>query len=201
MPQPITFYFDFSSPYGYLASVRVEDVAARHGRAVSWHPYLLGIAMQKTGQTPLISQPVRGDYFRHDLERMARDYGAPFTWPENFPFHSVAPSRAFYWLKDRDREQAVEFCRMIMKAYWGEGRDVAKPAQIADEVCTVLGVGRDELLAALASDDVKQRLRDEVDKALARGIFGSPMFDVDGELFWGCDKFDEIDRWLTRGGW
>ena len=45
------------------------------------------------------------------------------------------------------------------------------------------------------------RAKDEVDKTMARGVFGSPMFDIDGELFWGCDKFAEIDRWLATGGW
>jgi 2-hydroxychromene-2-carboxylate isomerase len=201
MPDPIAFYFDFSSPYGYLATFRVEEVAARHGRTVDWHPFLLGIVMQKTGATPLVNQPIRGPYFRHDLERMARDYSAPFVWPQNFPFHSVAASRAFYWVKDRDPELAVRLARKIYHAYWGEGRDVAKPQQVADEVCANLALDADELLAALASDEVKDRLRAEVDEVIARGIFGSPMFDIDGELFWGCDKFAEIDRWMTEGGW
>jgi 2-hydroxychromene-2-carboxylate isomerase len=201
VPEPIAFYFDFSSPYGYLATFKVEDIAARHGRTVDWRPFLLGIVMQQTGMTPLVTQPIRGPYFRHDLERLARDYRAPFVWPENFPFHSVAASRAFYWLMDRDRELAVRFARTIYHAYWGEGRDVAKPRQVADEASDKLGVAADELLAALADDSVKARLKDEVDKTMARGVFGSPMFDIDGELFWGCDKFAEIDRWLATGGW
>jgi len=201
MPEPIAFYFDFSSPYGYLATFKVEEVAERHGRTVDWHPFLLGIVMQQTGMTPLITQPIRGPYFRHDLERMARDYGAPLAWPQGFPFHSVAASRAFYWVKDRSPELAVRLARAIFHAYWGEGRDVAKPQQVADEVCERLDIERDELLAALADDAVKARLKDEVDKTIARGVFGSPMFDIDGELFWGCDKFAEIDRWLAKGGW
>ena len=201
MPEPIVFYFDFSSPYGYLASVGIEDVADRHGRSVDWHPFLLGIAMKHTGMTPLVSQPLRGPYFRHDIERMARDFGAPFVWPQNFPFHSVAASRAYYWLKDRDRALAVRLAKMIYKAYWGEGRDVAKPEHVVEETCGALGIPADEMLAALASEAVKDRLKDEVDKAIGRGIFGSPMFDIDGELFWGCDKFGEIDRWLSKGGW
>jgi 2-hydroxychromene-2-carboxylate isomerase len=201
MPAPIAFYFDFSSPYGYLATFRIEDVAARHGRSVDWHPILLGVVMKQTGMTPLVTQPIRGPYFRHDIERVARDYGAPFVWPQNFPLHSVAASRAHYWLKDRDPELAVGFAKKVYHAYWGEGRDVAKPQQIADETCEALGIPADDMLAALGDDAVKDRLKDEVDRAIARGIFGSPMFDIDDELFWGCDKFAEIDRWLAKGGW
>ncbi len=201
MTQPIDFYFDFSSPYGYLATARIDDIAAKHGRTVSWRPILLGIAFQKTGQTPLINQPVRGAYFKHDIDRMARDYGIPLVWPENFPFHSVAASRAFYWLADRDSALAVRFARLVFQTYWGEGRDVAKPPQLAEATCEALGLDADDMLAALADGTIKDRLRTEVDQALDKGIFGSPLFDIDGELFWGCDKFSEIDRWLATGGW
>lgn len=201
MSEPIRFYFEFSSPYGYLATFRIEQVAQRHNRVVDWRPFLIGVAMKITGQTPLIDQPMRGAHFRHDLERMAREYGAPFAWPEAFPLNSVAAARAFYWLKDQSPERAVAFARRIYQVYWGEGRDVARPEMVADATAGPLGLDRDALLAAMADDAVKQRLKDEVQHAIDRGIFGSPMFDVDGELFWGCDKFDQIDRWLSRGGW
>lgn len=200
MSEPIRFYFDFSSPYGYLATFRIEALAARHGRTVDWHPILLGIIFKVTGQTPLIDQPLRGDYHRRDMQRLAREYGAPFVFPEHFPFHSVAASRAVYWLKDTDPEKAVALARAIYAAYWGEGRDVAKPEQVATEAAA-LGIDREALLAAMASEDVKARLKDEMDRAIGHGVFGSPTFIVDGESFWGCDKFDQMERWLARGGW
>jgi len=131
LSDPIRFYFDFSSPYGYLAAQRIDGLAARHGRSVDWHPILLGAIFGITGQTPLIDQPLRGDYFRTDMMRLAREWQVPFVFPENFPFHSIAASRAFYWLKDRSSEEAVAFARAIYQAYWGQGRDVARPEQVA----------------------------------------------------------------------
>ena len=200
MSEPIRFYFDFSSPYGYLATFRVEQLAQRHNRVVDWRPFLLGVAMRITGQTPLVDQPLRGPYFRRDMARIARELGAPFVFPESFPFHSVAASRAFYWLKQDSPQSAVALARRILGAYWGEGRDVAKPSAVAAEAAAI-GLDGAALEAALGTDAVKQRLKDEVQHALDRGIFGSPMFDIDGELFWGCDKFDQMERWLARGGW
>ena len=200
MTQPLGFYFDFSSPYGYLAAQRIDALAARHGRSVDWHPILLGVIFGITGQTPLIAQPLRGPYFRHDLLRLAREWQVPFVFPEHFPFHSVAASRAFYWLKDRSGEQAVALARAVLDAYWGQGRDGARPEQVA-EIAGGLGVDREELKAALASPELKARLRQEVDDAVALGIFGSPTVTVDGELFFGCDKFEQLERWLERGGW
>ena len=72
MSAPVEFYFDFSSPYGYLASTQIDDLGKRHGRAIAWHPFLLGAAFKVTGQQPLTEQPLRGPYHRHDFERSAR---------------------------------------------------------------------------------------------------------------------------------
>ena len=102
MAAPIDFYFDFSSPYGYLASCRIDEVAARHDRKVNWRPFLLGVAFKLTGSGPLTSQGPKGDYALHDFARTARLLGVPFAMPEGFPFASVAAARAFYWLLDQD---------------------------------------------------------------------------------------------------
>src|SRR6185312_861252 len=67
MPDPLEFYFDFSSPYGYLASTRIDALASKHGRAVTWRPYLLGVAFKATGQAPLVEQPLRGPYHVRDF--------------------------------------------------------------------------------------------------------------------------------------
>src|SRR3990170_3778049 len=106
MADPIDFYFDFSSPYGYLASTRIDALAARHGRAVVWRPFLLGVAFKTTGQAPAVEPPLRGPYHRHDFARSARLLGVPFQIPAVFPFAALAASRAYYWLVDRDAAQA-----------------------------------------------------------------------------------------------
>src|SRR5262252_5076042 len=73
---PVDFYFDFISGYGYFASLRIEDIAARHGRGVNWHCMLLGVAVLKVmGLKPLLETPLKGDYVRHDFHRYARRHG------------------------------------------------------------------------------------------------------------------------------
>ena len=79
MTPPIDFYFDFSSPYGYLAAQKIEALAAKHGRAVDWHPVLLGVVFRQTGTAPLTDVPLKGDYSRRDFERSARFHGS--SWP------------------------------------------------------------------------------------------------------------------------
>lgn len=200
MAEPIVFYFDFSSPYGYLAALRIDELAAKHGRAVAWKPMLLGVSFKATGSEPLMNIPLKGDYSRHDLARTARLQGVPFAIPEPFPFMSVAACRAFYWLDDRDPAKARTLAKALYRAAFAEGR-VISDAQGVIAVARALGIDGDALAAALKDPAIKQRLRDEVDDTVAKKIFGSPYFVVDGEPFWGNDRLDQIDRWLETGGW
>src|SRR4029450_10766337 len=102
MANPIDFYFDFSSPYGYFASTKIDELAARHGRIVTWRPILLGAVFKITGEQPLSTVALKGRYAAHDLSRSARLIKVPFKLPTKFPIASTAPSRAFYWLNDKD---------------------------------------------------------------------------------------------------
>lgn len=196
----IEFYFDFSSPYGYLTSELIDDFAARHGRKVEWKPFLLGVLFRTTGQRPLLSIPLKGDYARHDLARSARAMAVPFVVPDSFPFMSQAACRAFYWLHDQDRDLARKLAKTAYRAAFGEGRDISKPEMVVD-IAAGLGISREDLSAALNDPKVKDRLRQEVDQAVAKGVFGSPFLIVDGEPFWGHDRLSDVERWLESGGW
>ncbi len=197
---PIEFYFDFASPYGYLASLRIDEVAARHDRTVVWRPILLGVIFKLTGMKANVHQPLRGEYLRHDTARCARDLGVPFTFPAAMPLNPVAASRAVYWLEIHDARQARALAVAIYHAHWGEGRDLESPSAVAD-VAATLGIDSAALLEGIQQPDVKDRLRRETETAIARGVFGAPFFLVDDEPFWGADRLDQIDRWLATGGW
>jgi len=196
----IDFYFDFSSPYGYLAAQRIEALAGGHGADVRWRPFLLGALFELTGNRPLLEQPLKGDYARHDLFRSARRIGVPFTLPAPFPFAAVALSRAFYWLHDQDPDAAKGFARRALDASYGEGRDLSKLPAVLD---LLQAAGHDRAAAeqALTDPAVKARLRQEVDAAIASGVFGSPYIVAGGEPFWGFDRLPDIAAWLDRGGW
>ncbi|MEA2783047.1 MAG: hypothetical protein QOK29_4591 [Rhodospirillaceae bacterium] len=193
---PIEFHFDFSSPYGYLASTQIDKLAARHGRTVAWRPFLLGVAFKVTGQRALTEQPLRGPYAERDFARSARLLDVPYRMPPQFPFFALAASRAFYWLDGDDRARAL--AKAVYRVAFGEGRDVT-PVAVVAELAKPLGI--DGLEQGVELPETKAKLREATDQAIARGIFGSPFFIVDGEPFWGHDRLDQIDRWLTIGGW
>jgi 2-hydroxychromene-2-carboxylate isomerase len=200
MANPLDFYFDFSSPYGYFAATKIEAVADKHGRAVSWRPILLGAVFKMNGQQPLPTIPLKGSYAKHDMLRSARGFALPFKIPTKFPISTIAPCRAFYWVQDQDVALAKKFALALYHAYFAEDRDISSP-EITANVAAKLGIDKTALSAALNDVAVKERTKNEVDAAIERGVFGSPYIVIDGEPFWGADRLDQIERWLAQGKW
>jgi 2-hydroxychromene-2-carboxylate isomerase len=198
--EPIDFYFEFASPYGYLASTQVDQIGARHGREVAWHPIMLGAAFKETGARPLMQTPLKGPYLLHDVPRFARLLGVPFEKPPLMPANSLAASRAYLWLAAEDPALAKRLAKAVFRAHWGEGRDIGAPEQVA-EIATPLGIEPSALLAAVADPAIKEFLKQATAAAIERGVFGSPFIFVDGEPFWGADRIVQIEAWLARGGW
>lgn len=199
MSNPIEFYFDFSSPYGYFASTQIEALAAKHGREAVWRPYLMGAALKAMNTQPIVEFPLKGDYARHDMERTARWFGVPFRPPQPFPVGTVGATRAFYWADAKDPRRAKELAMALYKAYFVAGIDISDAERVV-EVCVGAGHPADEVRAGMSDPAVKERVRTVTDDALARGIFGSPFFVVDGEAFWGTDRLPHVERWLAEGG-
>jgi 2-hydroxychromene-2-carboxylate isomerase len=201
MAAPLDFYFDFSSPYAYIAAMRIDAVAARHGRQVDWRPMLLGVAFKIAGTQPLTQYPLKGDYSKHDFSRSAREHGIAFNMPVNFPLATQAAARGVLWLKQHQPEQAVPFAKAIYTAYFVEGRDISSPDTVV-AIAETLNIDGAALRAGFESPEIKAALKDSIDDAVnKRGVFGAPFIFADGEPFWGADRLDMLDRWLAKGGW
>ena len=197
---PVDFYFEFSSPYGYIASQLAEDLERRVGRSMTWRPFLLGPVFKLTGSAPLVEIPMKGEYSKRDFVRSARLHGVPFSYPAKFPIGTVAAMRAFYWAHDRDPAKARALAKALYKAYFTEGKDISAAATVID-VAKSVGLDTEALAKALEDPMLKERAKREVDGAIAAGVFGSPFFVVDGEPFWGVDRIPMLEQWIKRGGW
>jgi len=198
--QPIEFWFDFSSPYGYLASYRIDEIGEEAGREVVWRPYLLGVVFKSSGQSPLVSQPMRGPYSERDMRRTARQQKVPMILPEGFPMATIAAGRAFYWQEAQDPRRAKDLAKALYRAAFAQGRNITTADVVAD-VGKEVGIDPAALKAGIAEPAAKERLKAVTDEAIARGIFGSPFVLVDGEPFWGNDRLADVREWLKTGGW
>ncbi len=161
---------------------------------------LLGVVFKQTRHGAADEIPLKGDYSRRDFERSARFHGvADFRMPSRFPIPTQAPARIVLWQKAMDPPRAVRAAAgapsRILRSTTSTSPTPDAAAAIAAEVGRSTPRPR-----ATAIDDpaIKEVLKREVDGAIARGVFGSPFVFVDGEPFWGLDRFDQIDGGSRR---
>lgn len=194
MADEIDFYFDFSSPYGYFASTRIDALAQELGRRVNWHPILLGPMFKITGTTPLTEIPLKGAYSRHDMMRTAQLHDIPFNEPSPFPINTVIAARIMLYAQDVWPDRANLFAQHALHAYYVESINIGQ-SDHALRIAGEAGLGIEALRQALSSDELKRRLRTQNDAAIARGVFGSPFIIIGEEPFWGFDRLETIRRW------
>ena len=198
MSAPIEFYFDFASPYGYLASESVDAIGERHGRSVVWHALVLDVNFQSQDRIRIPTSAKRSDYMLRDIERLATYMGLPYKAPSRPSLHTELAARIFQWLSDRNPAQAKDFAHRVYRAYFVDDQNIADTDVIAD-LAECAGLARDEFTAASNDPASKARFKAEIDMAEARGVFGSPFFIVEGERFWGNDRVPQLERWLASG--
>ena len=180
---PIDFYFDFASPYGFIAAMQIETLA----RPVRWRAFLLGSIYKAVGQSPL-EHPLKREYVIDvDAPRMARQIGLQLKVPAGFPEHSLPPARAFYWIDEQNPAKAIEFAKAAYRKYWLHGCSTSD-ATVALDVAASVGYDREAVFKGMQKSEIKGRLVLENEEAIHRGVFGSPFFIADGERFWGNDR-------------
>ena len=199
---PIDFYFDFISPFGYFAALRIDDLAGKYGRETEWHSMLLGVSVLKVmGLKPLLDTPLKGDYIRREIDRYTRRHALVLGRAAGDPMMDPLPcGRAFHWVKRHMPGREKVLARALFDAYWVDARDLGS-AQAVAQVAAEAGFDEAMIAAAIASDDARALLRTAVDTSMKQGVFGSPTVIVDGELFWGVETFGSLEAWLTGGGW
>lgn len=191
----VDFYFDFMSPFGYLAAHRLPELAkAHHGRArFVCHPIDLVAARFKAGNTGPFNrdQPAKMKALLMDLERWAKRYGIPFAFPKGLDSKRLNKG----WLVAEARGRGATYLAVAYEAVWGRGGDPADGALHA-EVATACGLSAEELSAAIDSPETAAAYDRENEAAQARGVFGVPIFLVDDQIYWGNDRIEFLEEYL-----
>lgn len=199
MPQRpvLDFWYDFASPYSYLAAMRIEPLAEAAGVEIRWRPFLLGpiFAGQGWASSPFNLFPSKGRYMWRDVTREAAQLALPLKRPDPFPQNSLTAARLALAL--REKGLASAFTRAVFAAEFGEGRSISDITVISD-ILRELGVDVASTVSSAQAAAVKSRLRAETEEARTRGIFGAPTFlCADGEMFWGNDRLEQALAWAT----
>lgn len=192
----LVFWFEFPSPYSYLAAFRIEAAAAAAAIDHVWRPFLLGPILARRGFADSLFNldPRKGEYMWHDAERLCARDGIGWRRPTVFPRNSLLAARvatavmAEPWGRD--------FCRVVFRANFAEDRDIASPETIG-EILRGLGQSPEAVLAQATAPFGKEALRAATAAAEAEGIFGAPTFQIGPEIFWGQDRLADAVDWAA----
>jgi len=193
----LDFWFEYGSTYTYLSVARSSKAAAATGVQLEWHPFLLAPILTELGmaQGPFRPYPAKMAYMWRDLERRAQQHGLPYLKPSHYPPNTLLTARV-------GTLAAVEgwceaFTQSCFNLHWTQDCAIGSEQNLA--IClTGLHKNPAEVLARAQAPEIKERLRSATDTARALGLFGSPSFVVDRELFWGDDRLEEALDWATR---
>jgi 2-hydroxychromene-2-carboxylate isomerase len=194
----LDLYFDFSSPYSYLAVARVDKLAAAHEIKVQLIPVVLGAIFNRLGwqSSPFLAQPRKLAYMWQDVKRQAKKYSLEFEQPTQFPIGSILPARiatAFShapWLHD--------FCVQVFKAYFARNKDISNPETI-EKILKQMDLDPQEILPRASSQETKDQLKLITERADGLQIFGAPSFIVHDQLFWGDDRLEDAIDFCLKG--
>jgi 2-hydroxychromene-2-carboxylate isomerase len=186
MTEPV-FYYDFNSPFAYIAAHRVDDVLPVRPR---WQPIAFAFLLMAHQREPWsFDTENRGPTMR-DCERRACDLGLPLQWPDGWPkkSYSLLPLRAAVLAEQAGRLR--EFSKAAFRRHFSEPGGVSELDGVL-AAAVEAGLDPDEVRAHVADDDVKQAVKDATDSAIELGVFGVPTVQVGDELFWGDDRLDQ----------
>lgn len=192
-------YFLFPlSPFSYLAGLRLEEVAARHGAEIRYRPFDLFKVFAQTGTLPVKDRhPSRQAYRLADIARVAEMNALPVNLrPLYWPTNPVPASAAIIGAAQAGGGDVGGLVHALLRAVWSEDRDIADEAVIRD---CLAASGFDPALADSGLLAGVQAYERNTEEALARGVFGAPSYLVGDAVFWGQDRLPHLERHLAAG--
>ncbi len=191
----IEFFFDYGSPYSYLANGVLPGIAERHGAQIAYRPFLLGGVFKATGNQSPAMEPIEAKrrYGAVTMKRWAERYGIEMGGNPHFPINTLALMRMASAAQLRGEFEA--FHAAVYPAFWIEGLDLGDPSVVATVVSNA-GLDPEALANAASADDAKAALRATTDEAIGRGAFGAPTCFLGDEMFFGADHLIFLDRAL-----
>jgi 2-hydroxychromene-2-carboxylate isomerase len=194
MAKTVEFFFDYASPYSYLACEQVEAIAQRTGAELRWRPFLLGAVFKATGNVPPVNNAHKAAYLAKDLLDWTRYLGLPdFRLPDSFPINSLKANRLALVAAEKGR--IVPLSHATFRAAFAEGKDISDP-QVLEGLARTAGLEPAAALALTDNQEIKDALRRNTEEAVARGAFGAPTFFVGDAMFFGNDRLMFVEQAL-----
>ncbi|HZP93257.1 MAG TPA: 2-hydroxychromene-2-carboxylate isomerase [Burkholderiales bacterium] len=199
MSKTVDYYFSPMSPWTYLGHERFAQMAKKYGATVGVKPVDYGRIFPLSGGLPLAKRaPQRQKYRLVELERWRKHLGLPLTLqPKFFPYDTGLATLLIIAARRQGEQAAMRLAGAILRRCWAEEQNMADETALA---AAARGAGLDAraLFAAANKADIRADYEAFTDEAIARDVFGAPTYVYDGELFWGQDRLDFLERALAR---
>jgi len=198
MAKHVDYYVSLNSPWTYLGSRRFETIAAKHQAAVTIWPVDFGSVFAVSGGLPLPKRaPQRQAYRMMELKRWRDHLGVKLTLePRFFPANELPAAECVIGLREHGRmADAVKLGHAVLNALWAEEKNTGDPATLR-AIIAGCGLDADAVITASQAPEIAGKRAAYTRHAIEHGVFGAPSFVVDGEIFWGQDRLDFVDRKL-----
>ena len=200
MSLAIDYFLSPQSPWTYLGHERFAEIARKAGAKINVLPVDLGRVFPVSGGLPLAKRaPQRQTYRLVELKRFSEYLGRPLNLhPRYFPVASDDAAKLIIAVDSHDgSDAAMKIAAAVMRAVWVEEKNIADPAalQAMLEACALPARRLDDS----QSQAVHERYEQDSQRAIDGGVFGAPTYVVEGEMFWGQDRLDFLERRLARG--
>ncbi len=186
MTKSIDFYFDFISPYSFLAYKRIKEINKKEKLKINYKPILLG-GLHKLGGIIAPAFNLRKmKNMKNDCELVALKYKIDFKWNTKFPINTLYLMRGYLVIDENLKEKFFDVC---FDAYWKENTDISDEKNF-DKILDLVKIDKKKFFEDIQDIKIKNKLKDLTNAAFEKDIFGAPTFIVNDKIFWGQDRLD-----------
>ena len=195
MLKQVDFYYDYGSPTAYLAWTQLPKLCEQYKAKLNYHPVLLGGVFNATGNsTPVLIKP-KAKWLYKDIVRHAKHYGVPYQMNPFFIINTMAMMRGAVWAQNNDVLKIYN--KAMYEATWVNGLNTSE-MDVITSVLREVKLDADDMQQSIQDESIKKQLIKATADAVERGVFGAPTMIVDGELHFGQDRLDWVERQLAE---
>ena len=186
MTKSIDFYFDFISPYSYLAYKRIKLIVKKNVLKINYKPILLGGLHKLGGITAPAFNERKMKNMKNDCELVALKNKIAFKWNTKFPINSIHLMRGYLIISDDIKDKFFDIC---FDAYWKNDIDISNEKNVG-EILDLVKIDKKKFFKDIQDIKIKDKLKNLTNDAFEKDIFGAPTFVVNEKIFWGQDRLD-----------
>lgn len=192
----IDFWFSIGSTYTYLTVSRLNELSKQEGLGFNWHPFSVRKIMMDMDNIPFTppSKKIKSDYMWRDIERRAGFYGLNPKIPAPYPLSQFDLANKLAIL-GMNEGWGIDYVISTYKRWFEQGKEPATEPNLS-EILQELKLKKDEVIAQAQSTEIENKYLENTEKAYSLGVFGSPSFIFDGEVFWGDDRLEDCIKWV-----